>query len=495
MARASSRYIVSGIIVTGGIKSWQADDTMAMGRRKNERQGEMWVASGAMPRSPGHVFYEKLNSLFAEIGFDAWVEDLCEAYYARKGRPGIPPGVYFRMLLVGYFEGLGSQRGIAWRCADSLSLRTFLGLASYEESPDHSSLSLIRERLPWEVHHAVFQRVVTLSYEMQVLDGRTLGVDSTTLEANAAMKSIVRKDTGENWQAYLAAMMREAGVIAPDHKPTIEEMKRFDKSRKNKKVSNDEWESPADPDSRITKMKDGTTHLAYKAEHAVDLESSLIVAAEIYSGIAADTQTLENTVQIAKSHLEEAGVQNRVPDVVADKGYHSVELLGKLAEDETCRSYVSEPKLPEAKQHTWTDKPEEQRRAFYANQRRGRGERGRRLQRQRSERVERTFAHVCETGGARRTWLRGIEKVRKRHLIAAAAHNLGCLMRVLFGIGTPRGLQGFAALAAALILALRELHNSLQTRFYLRMVVLLQGHTLAAASDFHPLTFASIANS
>ena len=444
---------------------------MAMGRRKNERQTEMWIATGDLPRSRGHVFYQKLNELLAENEFDVWVEDLCRPHYADKGRPGIPPGVYFRMLLVGYFEGLGSQRGIAWRCADSLSLRTFLGLAPTEEAPDHSSLTVIRERLPLEVHAAVFQRVLTVAGEKKLLEGQTLGVDSTTLEANAAMKSIVRKDTGENWQEYLTKLMREAGLIGPDDTPNIEQMKRFDKSRKGKKVSNEDWQSPTDPDSRITKMKDGTTHLAYKAEHSVDLESNLIVAAEIYPGVEADTQTLAETVQAAQDNLQAAGSATKVQDVVADKGYYSADVVGSFADDTPCRTYIAEPKLPAGQRRKWTDKPAGQRRAVYANRRRGRGKRGRRLQRRRSERVERTFAHVCETGGARRTWLRGIDKVRKRYLLAAAAHNLGCLMRHLFGMGTPRGLQGIAGLLAAVLPALNHAPNTLLRRIQLMVSV------------------------
>lgn len=417
---------------------------MAMGRRNVEQQGEFWIPTTQLPRSPGHVFYQMLNDVLAEAGFDPWVEQLCRPFYADTGRHSIPPGVYFRMLLVGYFEGIGSQRGIAWRCADSLSLRKFLGLASNEESPDHSSLSVIRERLPHEVHVAVFDWVLTLAREKKALHGKTLGVDSTTLEANAAMKSIVRKDTGDDWKTYLTTLMREAGAIGPDETPTVDELKRFDKSRKNKTVSNDEWESPVDPDSRITKMKDGTTHLAYKAEHAVDLDSEMIVAAEIYPANQSDTFTLEDTVNTAQLHLHESGSDVEVEEVVVDKGYHSNELLETFAEETPYRTYIPEPKLPEGRKHVWTNKPETQRDAVYANRRRSRGERGRRLQRQRSERVERSFAHVCETGGARRTWLRGIAKVRKRYLIAAVAHNLGCLMRVLFGIGTPRGLPAAA---------------------------------------------------
>jgi transposase len=422
---------------------------MAMGRRNVEQQGELWIARTELPRSPGHVFYVKLNELLAEAGFEAWVEDLCRPFYADSGRPGIPPGVYFRMLLVGYFEGIASQRGIAWRCADSLSLRKFLGMASNEESPDHSSLSVIRERFPHEVHVAVFEWVLTLAREKKTLNGKTLGVDSTTLEANAAMKSIVRKDTGDDWQQYLTTLMREAGAIGPDDKPTVEELVRFDQSRKNKTVSNDEWESPVDPDSRITKRKDGTTHLAYKAEHAVDLDTDMIVAAEIYFGDQNDRQTLEDTVNAAQTHLAESGSDVEVEDVVADKGYHSNDVLETFAEETPYRTYIPEPKLPKGRKHVWTDKPETQREATYANRRRARGERGRRLQRQRSERVERSFAHVCETGGARRTWLRGIAKVRKRYLIAAVAHNLGRLMRALFGIGTPRGLQAAAGALSA----------------------------------------------
>ena len=414
---------------------------MAMGRRNVEQQGEFWMLASQAPRSPGHVFYVKLNEVLAEAGFDPWVEELCRPYYADTGRRGIPPGVYFRMLLVGYFEGIGSQRGIAWRCADSLSLRKFLGMASSEDSPDHSSLSVIRERLPHEVHVAVFDWVLTLAREKHLLNGKTLGVDSSTLEANAAMKSIVRKDTGDDWKTYLTTLMHEAGAIGPDETPTVEELARFDKSRKHKTVSNDEWESPVDPDSRIAKMKDGTTHLAYKAEHAVDLDSEMIVAAEIYFGDQGDRQTLEDTVNTAQLHLHESGSDVEVKEVVVDKGYHSAELLETFAEETPYRTYIPEPKLPEGRKHVWTNKPETQRDAVYANRRRSRGARGRRLQRQRSERVERSFAHVCETGGARRTWLRGIAKVRKRYLIAAVAHNLGRLMRALFGIGTPRGLQ------------------------------------------------------
>lgn len=416
---------------------------MAMGKREAEQQQDLFLTHDKLPRSPGHVFYRKLNRLLAEGGFDRWIEGLCEPHYAKgEGRPSLPPGTYFRMLLVGYFEGINSQRGIAWRCSDSLSLREFLGIPLGEDSPDHSSLSYIRQRLPLEVHQAMFVWVLALLQKKKVLKGKTVGVDSTTLEADAAMKSIVRKDTGEDWKEYLTGLMKAEGLIDEDDEPpSDEELRKFDKSRADKKVSNDEWTSPTDPDARIAKMKDGTTHLAYKAEHVLDLETEAILAAEIYHANFADTHTLEDSLHQAQINLEEAGSETEILDAAADKGYHSNGTLAELHEHTTYRSYIPEPDLKHNR--VWTDKPPEQKAAVYANRRRTRGRRGKKLQRLRSERLERSFAHVCETGGARRTWLTGIENVRKRYLLSAAAHNLGLLMRSLFKMGTPRGLQQF----------------------------------------------------
>lgn len=437
---------------------------MAMGKRDPEQQQDLFITHDKLPRSAGHVFSRKLNQLLSEGGFDRWIEALCEPYYCQgQGRPSVPPGQYFRMLLVGYFEGIGSQRGIAWRCSDSLSLREFLGIPLGKDSPDLSSLSYIRNRLPHSVHEAVFVWVLALAQEKKLLKGKTVGVDSTTLEADAAMKSIVRRDTGEDWKEYLTRLMKEEGLIEEDDDPpSDDELRRFDKQRKDKQVSNEEWVSPTDPDSRIARMKDGTTHLAYKAEHAVDLETEMILAAEIYHADQSDPQTLEDSLQLAQTNLSEAGSDTVIREVPADKGYHSAATLAAIREHTPYRTYIPEPE----RKHDcrWTDKPAEQKEAVYANRRRTRGARGKQLQRLRSERVERSFAHVCETGGARRTWLWGIDKVRKRYQIAAAAHNLGLLMRKLFGIGTPRGLQTFADLALALYLALRTLLWRLTTR-------------------------------
>lgn len=417
---------------------------MALGKRQSENQ-ELWVATTDLPRSPGHPFYRQLNRLLAEDGFDAWLEKLCAPYYhATHGRPSIPPGVYFRMMLAGYFEGISSQRGIAWRCCDSRSLAEFLGYGPAEETPDHSSLSRVAQRLPKEVHDAVFQRVLAIAVAKGLVNGKTVAVDSTTLEANAAMKSIVRRDTEEDWKAYVTRLMREADEIEADQQPTDEEIRRFDKRRKDKRVGNDEWVSTTDEESRITRMKDGTTHLAYKAEHVVDLESEFLLAATVHGGDAADTDTLCDSLLEAQVNLQEAGSEVEVREAAADKGYHAAATL-ELCEHYHFRTYIPEPKRKHRMR--WTDKPPEYRDAVYANRRRMKGDRGKRLQRLRSERVERSFAHVCETGGARRCWLHGLVKVTKRYLLQAAARNLGLILRKLFGMGTPRGLQPEGALA------------------------------------------------
>ena len=433
---------------------------MGMGRRKQERQRELWVATGSLPEVPQHVFYDKLNRLLDESEFDMFVEELCEPHYANHlGRPGIPPGRFFRMLFVGYFEGLDSQRGIAWRCADSRSLRAFLFLEHDEASPDHSSLSRIQGRLPIEVYEQVFRFVLTLADEHKLLANKTVAVDSTYLEANAAMKSIVRKETGEDWKAYVKRLAEEEGVEIEDDN----DLRTFDKTRKNKKVSNAEWESESDADSRIMKMKDGRTHLAYKAEHTIDLDSEFLLDATVYHADSADTATLTASLSAAQENLEQAAVYRDIDEVVADKGYHA---NGTLADCRAwgcfgLRTYIPEPNSKFERR--WTDKPSAFKDAVYANRRRLQGDRNKRLQRKRSELVERSFAHICETGGARRTWLRGLEQVNKRYKIVAVARNLGLVMRKLFGIGTPRSLQGGFSFAYFLQLAGTVLRTVLST--------------------------------
>jgi transposase len=421
---------------------------MALGKRKTEQQ-ELWIATTDLPKSPGHPFFRKLNQVLAEAKFDDWLYNLCQPYYAAvMGRPSIPAGVYFRMILVGYFEGIGSQRGIAWRCSDSRSLAEFLGVPRDKATPDHSSLTRTHQRLPLTIHEQVFVFVLKIAEDKKLLKGKTVAVDSTTLEANAAMKSIERKDTGEDWKAYLTRLAKESGI----ENPTDEELRRFDKKRSDKKVSNDDWQSTTDPESRIAKMKDGTTHLAYKAEHVVDLDSDLLLSATITPANHSDAETLCDSLSQAQLNMQAAGSTVEIKEAVADKGYHKASTL-ELADALGWRTYIPEPKHPHRSR--WTDKPAKQKAAVKANRRRVRGKRSKKLQRLRSERTERTFAHICETGGARRTWLCGLLKLSKRYLLQAAARNLGLIMRRLFKMGTPRGLQGSGALFGALNLALR----------------------------------------
>ena len=420
---------------------------MAMGKRPVARQASpLWVETADLPTSDGHPFFERLNRVLEDCGFDAFVEGLCSAFYAaRMGRPSLRPGRYFRMLLIGYFEGLSSERGIAWRVADSLSLRSFLDLELSESAPDHSTLSRTRRLIDVETHEAVFTWVLERLSEAGLVVGKTVGIDATTLEANAAMRSIERRDTGESYEAFIRRLAEASGVETP----TRAELARFDRSRKNKKTSNKEWKSPQDPDAKIAKMKDGRTHLAHKAEHGVDMDTGAIVSVTVQDASDGDTATLPETLIMAAEQVEAVQPEGAgVEEVVADKGYHSDETLVGLGEVGV-RSHVSEP---ERGRRCWQDKktgetPPEKRaaqKALYANRRRVRGRRGRRLQRRRGEVVERTFAHMYETGGMRRVWVRGHDNVRKRVLIQAAACNIGLLLRRQTGVGTPRSLQGRA---------------------------------------------------
>jgi len=423
---------------------------------------DLVIALKDLPPPPANPFYTRLNTLLDQAGFEPFVEDLCRPYYAEGfGRPGVPPGVYFRMLFFGYFEGLASQRAIAWRCADSRSAHAFLGLPQHKATPDHSSLTKIGKRLPDRVHEQVFVFVLKLAEDQGLIPGQTVGVDSTLLEANASMKTIVRRDNGDDWKEYLRKLAVEAGI----DNPTDEDLRRFDRQRKDKKVSNEEWLSSSDPDSKIAKMKDGTTHLAYKAEHVVDLQTELIVAAPVYPADQPDSATLLESVVAAQVNLLEAesGLSlaelaaqpaeavaelTTIDEAVADKGYHKAETLADC-EAVGVRTYI--PEKRRSQDRVWTDKPPAQERAYRNNRRRVGGSRSKRLQKLRSEKVERSFAHVCETGGGRRSWVRGLRKVGTRYLMRVAGHNLGIVMRCVFGKGTPRSLQGLRAAIVAWI--------------------------------------------
>src|ERR687883_280453 len=352
---------------------------MAMGRQ-TDRQGDLMVTWSEMPRSPGHAFYDRLQQVLLEAGFDRFVETTCKPFYAATmGAPSVPPGRYFRMHMVGYFEGIDSERGIEWRCSDSLSLREFLRLESRARVPDHSWLSKTRSRLPQEVHETVFGWVLALIARHGLIKGERIGVDASTMEANAALRAIVRRDSGEGYREMLTRMAVESGIETP----TAEDLIRLDRRRKGKTLSNAAWASPTDPEARIAKLKDGRTHLAHKPEHAVDLDTGAIGAAEVHPADRGDTATLPDTLEAAEANLAAVGAAPTLGD--------------------------------------------------------------------RAELVERSFALVLDRGGMRRAWLRGGENLKKRYLVHVAGYNLGLVMRLLVGAGTPRE---FLARASAHLLAL-----------------------------------------
>jgi transposase len=421
---------------------------MSMGTRETD-QPPLWIAASDLPASPGHPFYARLNTMLDAHGFDRFVEGECRRFYAKTmGRPSLAPGQYFRLLLVGYFEGIDAERGIAWRAADSLAVRSFVRLALHEPAPDHTTLSRTRRLIDVETHRAVFTWVQQRLVEVGLLKGKTVAIDATTLEANAAMRSIVRRDTAETYQEFLTRLAQASGIETP----TREDLARLDRKRK-KKTSNKEWTNPHDPDAKVTKMKDGRTHLAHKAEHAVDLETGAIVTVTLQGADQGDTTTIVETVTAAVEQIEAAQADVDAPqpleEIITDKGYHSNRIMVEL-DALGVRSYVAEP---DRGRRDWSKDPEAQA-PVYANRRRTRGRRGRRLMRQRGERIERSFAHVYDTGGMRRTHLRGHANILKRLLIHAGGFNLGLVMRHLIGLGTPRGLQGQLAAVLALVAAL-----------------------------------------
>lgn len=420
---------------------------MSMSKREGKTQSDLWIPTTELARSPGHPFYERLNKILAGAGFDAFVEKLCAPFYAQKnGRPSIAPGIYVRMLMVGYFEGLRSEREIDWRCADSLSLRAFLGYDLSKKTPDHSTLCRIRQRLDLETHREIFTFVLKVLAEKGLLKGKTLGIDTSTLEANAAMKSIVRRDGGESYDSFLESLAKESGIETP----TRADLARLDKKRK-KKASNDDWQNPNDPDAEITKLKDGRTHLAHKVEHAVDLDSGAVMAVTIQPGARGDTQTLPETMGVVMENtaalLADPRSAEHIPErplaeLVSDRGYHSNDTL-VLTEATGWRSYISEP---DRGRRDWQDK-ESAKRATYSNRRRIKSERGKALMRRRGELLERTFAHTLESGAMRRVHLRLRDNILKRYLVHVAAFNLSLVMRAILGVGTPRGLRGRLQLA------------------------------------------------
>lgn len=444
---------------------------MAMGEEKRARQECIWVAYNALPSAPGHPFYEKLQAVLNKHGFREFVEDECRRYYADSlGRPSIPPTVYFKMLFIGFFEGIDSERGIAWRVADSMGLRRFLGYELTEGTPDHSSVSRTRRLMSVETHRKVFQWVLGVLAKENVLKGKTLGIDATTLEANAALRSIVRRDTGESYEEFLTRLAKASGIQTP----TRADLVRLDKTRKGK-GSNKDWENPHDPDARITKMKDGRTRLAHKAEHAVDMDSGAVVAVTLQGADKGDTQTLPETLRETANNLaaverdDEAAPtwdENAMREAVLDKGYHSNDTL-MLLDSIGTRAYISEP---DRGRRDWTSEDKEYaQHCVYGNRRRIRGDYGKALMRRRGEKVERAFAHLYETGGMRRTHLRHRQNILKRLLIHVGAFNLSLVLRALTGFGKPRTLQGarraLRTAVSAFLTACRSVMERIRTAY------------------------------
>ena len=370
-------------------------------------------------------------------------------------------------MMIGFFEGLDSERGMAWRLADSLTLRQFLSIGLDENTPDHVTISRTRRLIDGETHQRIFNWVLERLAQSGLIKGKTIGVDSTTLEANAAMKSIVRRDTGESYDEYLKRLAEAEGVNAKD----AAALRRMDRKRK-KKTSNEDWESPSDGDAEITKLKDGRTALAYKAENAVDMETGAIVAVTTHGGAAADTATVEGTVieagaavaELVTAEPPEGNYQvhpGGVEEVVADKGYHSNEVAIGLSELGV-RTYIAEP---DRGRRNWEGKQAEKE-AVYGNRRRIRGERGKRMQRQRGEKIERNFGHQFDTGGMDRLYVRGIENVHKKLLVQAAACNLALLMRSIYGAGKPRAAHDQLVEVIFAILALIRVLESVREAWW-----------------------------
>ena len=418
---------------------------MAMGTRKQrEKQEGIWIAQAEMASAPAHPFYQKLNELLEGEKFDEFVEERCAKFYAPKfGRPSLTPGIYFRCLLIGYFEGIDGERGIAWRLADSLALRKFVGIGLEEYTPDHSTISRTRRLIDLDTHREVFGWVLSLLADRGLLKGKRIAIDATTLEANAAMRSIERRDTGQSYEEFLVGLAKASGIETP----TREDLARFDRKRE-KRMSNQEWKSPSDDDARITKMKYGRTHLAHKAEHAVDLDTGAVVAVTLQGADKGDTTTLDETLgeagmAVAEQVGREAELRPEekpkvniegIEEVVTDKGYHSGVVVKRMESYEV-KTYI--PEKQQSGNRHWEGKAEEQE-AVYRNRRRVQGEHVKNLLRRRGELVERSFAHCYETGGMRRTHLRGHENILKRQLIHVGAFNLSLILRVLLGSGKPR---------------------------------------------------------
>ena len=404
-------------------------------RKKSQEQKEFWIVADRLPKASPSRFYELLNGTLEGMNFAGEVWEMCAPAYAgaeRGGRPGIDPVVYFKMLMIGFFEGLDSERAIAARCADSLSLRGFLGYALDEATPDHSSMTVIRQRLGGDCFARVFAVVLAALQKHGLLKGRHLGIDSSVIEANASLRSLTERNTEEGYWDYVQRLAREAGLETTDGA----ELRNFDRKRAGKKMSNEQWENPHDPDAKIGRTKDGATDMVYLPEHTVDLDTGAIVQAQVLAGDHRDSEELSERVIEAVVNVQEAQADpEALPETLtADKGYFSLLEIGRLQEL-SLKTVISDPHRA---QRRFDKLSSAERQSLARAQRSVSSKYGRKLLRKRGQHIERSFAHVLDAGGMRRATLRGLENLNKRHQIAAACYNLSQLLRQLYGIGTPK---------------------------------------------------------
>lgn len=431
-------------------------------------QQEFWVSRDRIKGGRGSEFYDRLAADLDKEGFGEFVREQCAPYYSSggPGRPPVDPEVYFKMLMVGFFEKIGSERGIASRCEDSLSIRRYLRYDLTEATPEHSSLTLIRQRLPKEVFAAVFAFSLRPLHKAGLLNAEAIGIDSSLIEANASLEKLVRREDGKSYSDYIAELA-EAEGIDPTNKSAVAA---FDRKRKGKKTSNEEWYSPNDPDAKIGPRKDGAWDMIHKVENAVDLASGAILSVEIQSaaktdseGMASHFESAAAMVDYTASKLAEQGEPqgdtrpgndpsddpserrksggdevSAVPgeeaikparQVVADKGYHKNAELAEL-KAAGFDPVIAEPagrKLPQ---------DEEEAAAFEANRENRRSDAGKELLKKRAEKVERSFRHLLDHGGSRRTTLTGREEISKRMYVGAFAFNLAIYGWNVYGVGT-----------------------------------------------------------
>ena len=408
-------------------------------KKRLPAQEEFWVARKAIRLSKGATFYDQLGERLDEIGFGEKVRELCAPYYEKEdlGRPPVDPEVFFKMFFVGFFEGIGSERGIASRCEDSLSIRRFLRYDLTEATPDHSTVSKIRRRLPLEVFEEVFSGSLLPLHRAGLLTGERIGLDSSIFEANASHDRLVRREDGMSYQDYIAKLAEEAG-IDPSDKAAVH---RFDRTRKDKRTSNAEWFSPNDPDAKFGPRKDGAWDMTHKVESAVDLDSGAILSIEVQPSDKSDATNMaehfETAAQMAQYAADQAddddaavdGEEKPVRKGIADKGYHKNEELLKLKEV-GMEPVIAEPfgkAIPQ---------DEAQAEAFEANRRNRKSDEGKQAMRDRAEKVERSFRHLLDYGGARRTTLCGHLNISKRMLLSGMSFNLSILFWNLHGVGT-----------------------------------------------------------